>query len=142
TVKGGTATAHDLAGELEGAHVTGTAEVRWADRYPYKGRLELKDADLVLLQRLSPNLRPSLPIEGSAAIIADIHGQLTPLSFAASGTAIAKDLLVSGVRVDALAFKWMHEPDRIKLYDLTAKLYDGDVSGSATIPLQETVAGG
>src|SRR5262249_31574155 len=114
-VKNGATVAHDLDAELEGGRVSGAAEVRWADGYPFKGKIELRDADLAALQRLSPNLRPVLPIDGRAGFSADFQGKLTPLSLTASGTAQARELIVSGVRVQALSFHWIQEADRVKL---------------------------
>ena len=141
TVKDGTATLHDLAGELEGGKVSGGLTVRWADGNPYKGSLDLKDADLAALQHLSPNLRPALAFEGRAGIVANFQGKLAPFAFSATGTAEVNGLTIAGVQVDTLTFHWEQDGSRIKLSEVTAQLYGGTVSGSATIPLKETIAG-
>ena len=141
TVQNGTATAHNVEGELEGGHVSGSAEVRWADRYPFKGKLDLKDADLAALQRLSPNVRPALAIEGRAGFTADFQGTLTPLSITSSGLAQAKDLTISTVSIETVAFQSAQDAERVKLSEIAAKLYEGNVSGSVTLPLKEVVGG-
>jgi hypothetical protein len=142
TVTDGVAMAHDLDVEVEGGRVTGSAEVTLGGDYPYKGRLVMKDADLTALQRLSPTVRPPVTVKGRAAVVADLRGKLSPLTFAASGTAQANELTIADVLVDSASFKWSLEENRIRLTDISAKLYQGTITGSATVPLKEMVDGG
>ena len=141
TVKDGDAKVQDLEAGLEGGRVTGGAELTLTGDYPYKGRLTMKDADLAALERLSPNVRPPVTVKGRATVAADLQGKLSPLTFAASGTASAGELTVADVLVDSVAFKWSLEENRLRVTDLTAKLYQGAITGTATVPLKETVAG-
>jgi hypothetical protein len=141
TVKDGVARVPDLEAELEGGRVTGGAELTLTGDYPYQGRLTMKDADLTALERLSPNVRPPVSVKGRATVTADLQGKLSPLKFAASGTASASELSVADVLVDSVVFKWSLEENRIRVTDISAKLYQGTITGTATVPLKETVAG-
>ena len=48
---------------------------------------------------------------------------------------------MSQFKTDSLSLKWAIDGDRMKLTDLKAKLYQGDVSGSADVPLRGATAG-
>jgi translocation and assembly module TamB len=138
----GTAALRDFRGELEGAPLTGSAEAVLSGAYPFKGHADLEKADLAMLQRLRPELRPPVAVAGSFGVTADFQGTLAPASVTASGTARGRDLTVEGARVNDVSFHWASTADLLRLTDLAAKLYGGEVNGTAAVPLKESATGG
>ena len=80
-------------------------------------------------------------MEGAADATADLRGALSPLSVSASGTVNSSDLTLDQFKVDSLSLKWLIDGDRVKLTDVKAKLYQGEVSGSADVPTRAAAAG-
>ena len=137
----GTARASAVKATLENAKLTGSAELALASPWNYSGVLTLSGADLKVVQGLNPDFRPPFPVEGAADVTADLKGTLRPLTVAASGSAKALDLTLDRFKVDSLSFKWDLDGDRLKLTDAKTSLYQGDVTGSATLPLRTATAG-
>ena len=141
SVDAGTARASAVKATLENAKLTGSAELALASPWNYSGVLTLSGADLKVVQGLNPDFRPPFPVEGAADVTADLKGTLRPLTVAASGSAKASDLTLDRFKVDSLSFKWDLDGDRLKLTDAKTSLYQGDVTGSATLPLRTATAG-
>jgi translocation and assembly module TamB len=132
----------DFKTDLEGAPVTGSGDVRLSGQYPYRAQLALARGDLALLSRLAPDFRPPVTPAGSFSVSADLGGTLRPLAFTAVGTAGGKDVVVEGLRVDDLSLRWAAAGDRVKLTDVKARLYGGEVAGSAEVPVRASAPGG
>jgi len=141
SVDAGTAKASAVKATLEKAALTGSAELALASPGNYSGTLTLSGADLKAVQGLNPDFRPPFPVEGAADVMADLKGTLRPLTVAASGSAKASDLTLDRFKVDSLSFKWDLDGDRLKLTDAKASLYQGDVTGSVTLPVRAAAAG-
>ena len=132
----------ELKADLAGAPLTGRAELRLDGDYPFKGKVDLARFDLETLRRLTPHFRPPFAVlEGNLSVSADVKGELRTRKLTASGTARAADLLFEKARIDAVAFKWEAGTERLRLFDLQAKLYEGEVIGSAVLPLRDAVEG-
>ncbi len=131
-----------LKAEVAGASLQGRAEIHVSGDYPFTAKVDLNGFKLDTLQRLSPSVRlPLNTLQGSLTASADVSGELRTQKFNATGTAKADDLNVQGVRVEALAFKFDATGDRVRLSDFRTKLYEGEVTGEAVLPLRDTVAG-
>ncbi len=141
SVDAGKAKASSIKATLEKAALTGSAELVVASPWNYSALLTLSGADLKAVQGLNPDFRPPFPVEGAADVTADLKGTLRPLTVAASGSAKASDLTLDRFKVDSLSVKWDLDGDRLKLTDAKAALYQGDVTGTATLPLRATTAG-
>jgi hypothetical protein len=124
-----------LTGRLAGASLNGSGDIDLRERYRYRARLDLKDADLGALQRLVPELRPPVPVGGHSDLSADVDGTLHPLTWHARGTAAARELRLDTLTAGDVKFRWDGDPDRLDVTDLHARLYRGEVTGSATVPL-------
>ena len=141
TVDAGTAKASDLKASLDKAPLTGSAEVALSSPWKYGGALTLGGADLKAVQNLYPGFRPPFPVEGAADVTADLKGTLNPPTVAASGTAKGSDFVLDQFKVDSLSLKWDVNNDRLRATDVKASLYQGDITGSATVPIPRDAAG-
>ena len=141
SVDAGTAKATDLKATLDKAPLTGSAELGLSSPWKYGGTLTLGGADLKMVQNLYPGFRPPFPVAGAADVTADLKGTLSPLIVSASGTAKGSDLVLDQFKVDSLSLKWDVDNDRLKATDVKASLYQGDITGSATVPFRADAAG-
>jgi hypothetical protein len=140
-VEQGRATLSTFKADVEGTTLTSEGELRLQDKYPFKGKIHLGQTDLAALNRLTPSLRPPLQIEGRARLDGTMTGTLKPLAFDTTGAAQARDLVAEGLKVDDLSFRWATEKNGLKLDAIEAKLYGGEVTGSAVVPMAATAAG-
>jgi translocation and assembly module TamB len=131
----GLLTVRDVTGKLEGAAVSGSAEAKLTAPYTYEGKLELPRGDLASLQRLTPGLRPPWTVAGRFGVTAEVNGTLRPFSAKVSGSGAGQDVKLEKVSVNSLHFKWAPAGDVLKLTDIKAGLYGGEVTGSADVPL-------
>jgi uncharacterized protein involved in outer membrane biogenesis len=137
----GLLTLRDVTGKLEGATVTGSAEAKLVAPYTYEGKLELPKGDLASLRHLSPGLRPPVTVAGQLGITAEVNGTLSPFTAKLSGSGTGRDVKVEKVNVASLRFRWAPVGELLKLTDIKATLYDGDVTGSADVPLNAKTDG-
>jgi translocation and assembly module TamB len=131
----GRLTVSDVTAKLEGAPVSGSGEAKLTAPYTYEGKLELARGDLASVQRLAPSVRPPLTVAGQFGITAEVNGTLSPFTAKVSGTGTGKDVKVEKVSVGRLDFRWSVGDDVLKLTDVKAGLYGGEVTGSAAVPL-------
>jgi translocation and assembly module TamB len=141
TVEEGRARLGRLTANLEGAPVKGSGEVQLTGAYPVTADLRLQKADLAVLQRLSPSLRPPVTVAGTASLEANVTGTLSPMELNIAGKAEADNLVAEGVKVNHVAFNWTKGPDRLALREIQASLYGGEVTGSVVVPLNATLPG-
>jgi translocation and assembly module TamB len=137
----GTLSAKDVRGDLEGARVTGSGELSLTEAARYRANLDVRKADLAALQRLAPEFRPPVTIAGRFEGNADVRGTLNPPTLDASGTARADDLRVQNVAISSTTFRWDATTERLRVRDLKASVYRGDVTGSAEWPLRPEKGG-
>jgi translocation and assembly module TamB len=124
-----------VSGRLEGAPVSGSARLDLDRPYRYHARLGVKKYDLGTVQRLVPEFRPPFSITGNSDASAELRGTLSPLTWEASGGVAAQELVVAGVRAGNVKFNWAAGADRVDVTDLQARLYRGEVTGSAEVPV-------
>jgi hypothetical protein len=137
----GVASTRDLRLVIEGAPVTGSGELHLTEPFRYQAELGLKDGDLAALQHLAAEFRPPVPLEGRVGITAEVHGTLSPLRLEASGTGTASIFKVNMLQVRSLKFRWDSDAQRIRIRDLRADLYGGELTGSAQVPLRAAATG-
>ena len=140
-VNNGTAKIAPLTATLNKAPLTGSAEFKLSAPWNYTSTLSLKAVNLALFQRLNPRFRPPFSVDGSADATADVTGTLRPLSVAASGTVNGSDVALDQFTVHSLSFKWDIDNAHVKLTDVKAGLYDGEITGKAVVPIRATAAG-
>ncbi|HEY7158042.1 MAG TPA: DUF3971 domain-containing protein [Gemmataceae bacterium] len=140
-IEQGRATLSALKADMAGTPLTGEGELRLQDKYPFQGKVHLGQTDLAALNRLEPSFRPPIEIKGRARLDGTVTGTLKPLAFDTAGEARARDLTAEGVKVEDLSFRWSKAKDGLKLDAIDAKLYGGEVTGSAIVPLTATASG-
>jgi hypothetical protein len=132
----------DLQGKLEGTPISGSGELRLADDYRFRARLDLKNWDLSSLQKLAaPQKEIPVLLAGSFSTSVDLKGALSPLQFGVSGDAGTTGLKVNAFQVSNVKFHWETDGKKLNLSDVDVWLYGGQATGSATLPLQSTAAG-
>src|SRR5262249_24167270 len=123
-----------LEGELEGAKLKGSGELRLTDPYPYTATVSLAETDLASLARLSPELRPPVAVAGRLTLTAELEGNLgEPPQVRRTGR--GRDVVVEGYAIGSLSAKWSVRDGNLRLSDVEAKLYEGKLAGTITVPL-------
>ncbi len=128
-------------GMLEGSAVSATGTLGLTEPFRVRGKLDLQDADLSAVQRLSTGLRPPVTLAGHLNVAANFAGTLRPMAVRTAGTVAAEDLKVEGLTVRNLKLRWTSNADRLSLEDIRANLYGGEMSGAGVIPLRGAAAG-
>jgi translocation and assembly module TamB len=141
-LKGGVARAASVQAELNGAPITGGAELDLTRKgYPFRGEAKMSDVDLAAVQRLAPSVRPPVSVAGKLTLTAEGRGQLSPWRADASAKVDAADLAVADVRLSKLHADVALADEALALNKIDAELYQGRVWGSVTVPLKEKVKG-
>lgn len=131
----GEAHLRDLHGKLEGGAVTGKADTALTAPYRWSAHLGLDKVELAALNHLAPGFRPPVALGGAFRFDSDLRGTLQPLAVTASGKARATDLRVAGLRAQDVSFQWVKTAKDLRLSDIDARLYEGEITGKATVPL-------
>jgi uncharacterized protein involved in outer membrane biogenesis len=137
----GVARVEDFHGRLEGGPVQTSGELSLAAPYKYTAKVGLQDVDLAGLNRLAPDFRPPVALAGKLRFDADLHGELRPATLSASGSARASDLEVEGLKIDSLALDWVKNLKDWSLRSIRVRLYGGEVTGSAVVPVAPSAEG-
>jgi translocation and assembly module TamB len=140
-VKDGELTVPSIKGGLEGLQVTGSARASLRGHYPFEGRVSLEKADLAALERLARGVKLPVAVKGQLTLGASARGTLSPLAIDAGGDVEADSLQINKVTVQSFSAAWKADTRTLKLDKIQAKLYDGQVTGSASAPLKELAAG-
>jgi hypothetical protein len=138
---GGKATLKDFKADVAGTPLTGDGHLDLKGAYMFEAGIHLDRIDLAELNRLAPSFRPPVEIKGSARLNAGVSGMLKPLTIDTGGVVRATELVAEGVKVDDLSFHWSRADGGLKLASIRARLYDGQVTGSALIPLSDDAPG-
>lgn len=125
----------ELTGKIEGGEVSGTAALNVASPYHYEGKLDLQSFDLGMWQRIHPSLRPPVSVAGQLGLKLEASGDLSPFAVHARGSASAGALTVNQITVGNLGFDWDTDRKRLSLSRIDASVYQGKLTGQATVPL-------
>jgi hypothetical protein len=137
----GVLTLTELKATVAGSALAGRAELRLDGDYPFTGKADLTKFDLETLQQLSPAVQLPVAFQGSLTLAAELSGEARKRTFTAKGSAKTADLVIERTRVDALSFEWEADTEKVRLREVKAKLYEGEVTGKASLPLRETAEG-
>src|SRR5205823_1910746 len=89
--------------------------------------------------------RPPVKVTGRATLTATLSGTGKPFHLDASGTARATGLKLEEqkfrVKFEEIRLGWETDLERLKVKDLKTRLYGGEVTGGAVVPLGEKAAG-
>jgi hypothetical protein len=140
--KDGELTVPTLKGGLEGLQVTGTGKASLRGQYPFEGRVSLEKADLAALERLARGVKLPVAVKGQLTLGASARGTLSPLAVDAGGDVEAASLQIDKVTVQSFSAAWKADTRTLKLDKIHAKLYEGEVTGTASAPLTDLAPGG
>jgi hypothetical protein len=116
--------------------VTGHANLRITEPYAFQLHLEPQGIDLAQLDQLDESLRPAIQVSGQVAASFDVEGTLSPWTAVSAGQATAKELIVQGWSVPGVKFRWHSDQDLLKVSDIAATAYGGQIIGTAEVPLR------
>jgi hypothetical protein len=141
-IKGGAARLSGFTAKLEGTPVLASAELRLSGAYPLKAQLDLKNWDLAALEKLAgASIKSPVRIAGSFTTAAHVDGTLRPLKLAVFGDVVAAGLRINDFNVSDVKFHWATDGNAAKVTGIDLKLYSGQITGAATLPLRDTAAG-
>lgn len=126
---------------LEGAAIRADASMVLEGAFPFKGQLNLENADLSAIQRLAPEWRPPVKVSGQLQTIVDVDGTANPLKVHATGNTQATDLQIEKFAFKDIKVGWELQPDRLEVKGLRAELYEGEITGSGSIPFDPKARG-
>jgi translocation and assembly module TamB len=141
-LKGGVLRLPDLKAKLEGTPITASAQLRLGGDFPFKGTANLKNWDLSALHKLAAK-GTELPVQlaGSFTTSVDVRGTLNPLKASISGDAATAGLSIDALQVSTIRFHWTTSGKTFDLSNIDLRLYGGQASGSAVLPLDPAAAG-
>ncbi|HEY8503129.1 MAG TPA: AsmA-like C-terminal region-containing protein, partial [Gemmataceae bacterium] len=134
----GKLTVAELGGTVEGTPLRASGELFVVPPYTFRADVRIDKADLAALNHLAPGLRPPVRVEGTLTTEATAQGSLAfPERLLASGTGSAAGLKVAEFPLGKADFAWKLAPDRLVVRSLSVNLPQGELTGSADIPLGE-----
>ena len=130
-----------IAGSIGGGTIGGSADVALASPYEFALKLDVKNADLSIGNRLPGNLRPPVQVGGVISASADLKGRLRPLEVDGNGNLTARNLRLDGATIDSVAVDLSAARDSISVSRLAVVAYSGRADGTLDIPLNDAGAG-
>ncbi len=121
--------------------MSGSGTMTLTGAFPFQGKLDLRKVDLSMLRRLAPRLRSPIAVGGAFTFDIDGSGTLNPVTLNARGSAGATDLKLEKFTASTVQLKWDSDGKHLKLNDIQAVLYRGQLTGQASLPLQPKETG-
>jgi hypothetical protein len=109
--------------------------------YPFKASVKLDRVALEHVEQLRSLVPVNVRLGGEANAHASFEGSLSPVAIKSSGEADVQRLRVGSVPADDLTFRWESEGPVVRLRDVSAKLFGGEVSGELDVPLRDDAVG-
>lgn len=130
-----------LSARQGGTTVNGSAQLGLAAPFDYQAKLTVKDVDLARANTLPEALRPPVKLAGFVGLVLSARGTLDPLLVTGDGSLAARNLEADGAKIDRVALDFATEKEQVSVSRLLVELYEGQIQGSATLPLDDQVAG-
>jgi hypothetical protein len=121
--------------QVAGTPVSFSGQVRATPPYAFTSAVEARDGDLQQWQRLTPLTGRFTALRGRFSTAANVRGQLQPLHVQGSGQFSARDVGIEHLHIDQLAFSYALDRQRVTLHQIASRLYNGQASGDAVVPL-------
>jgi hypothetical protein len=141
TVVRGTALLSEVKGDLHGAPLAGSASLSLAGAQRFSAELQWRGLDVARLATLLPAAYSGLAAGGAVTATAEAAGTLRPLVVRGSGSLSSGPLRLGTARLDRLSVRWAVDDGMLKVRDLQAALYRGEVTGTAEVPLSPRAPG-
>src|SRR5205814_2326906 len=111
------------------------------DRVPLAALAETQARKLDLGGTVSGKVSAQVPVAGTFTASVDVKGQLEPLKYQAGGQIVGANLKIDKFAVTGAKFRWQTAGDQLVVDDLVAKMYGGQATGKATLPLKADTGG-
>ncbi|WP_166831753.1 hypothetical protein [Thalassoroseus pseudoceratinae] len=108
-----------------------------AEPYAYSANVVLDAADLADLNRLDEKIQIPSVIQGALTAKMTVTGEMSPFSIDGDGTIQSNELTIAGARIDSIQAKFATDGTTATLREMAVRLYDGSVTGEATIPIRQ-----
>lgn len=127
----------ELSATMEGARLQGSAIANLLGKRHYTSDLKLSVTGLNGFVPEAKVVQLSNPLKATATL----SGTLTPLKFLVTGEATLPATTIGPLNVQSGSLNYSVNEEKFSINDLNLKLYEGAITGSATLPRQgETVA--
>lgn len=130
----GAITVPEFSGKLNETPVSASGHLGLAEPYDYNAQLQLPEADLSALNKLSPDLQLPVALAGLFRVEGGMEGTLSPMTFQTAGTASVEDLVIEEFAIGAASVAWEGDQEALTITELSGALYGGTVEGSGVIP--------
>jgi hypothetical protein len=141
-LKDGVVRLPDLAGWLDGSAISASAELRLGGAFPFKATLNLKNWELSALANLAAkDKQPPLALAGRFTTTVNLDGTLSPFNATATGDASTAGLKINAFQIADVRFHWTTDTRKLNLTNLDLRLYGGQATGTAVLPLEADASG-
>jgi hypothetical protein len=131
----------DTAATIEGIPVTAAGTLGLTGEFKFDATVKATGASVTDLRKLVPEAELPVPVEGALNAEARLTGTLSPLALSAAGHVTASDLTLNKTPANHLDVRWQLDPDRLRVTQLTARVFGGTVDGRLDYPLKPDRAG-
>jgi hypothetical protein len=135
TVVRGTALLSEVKGDLHGAPLSGSASLSLTGAQRFSADMHWRGLDMGRLVTLLPASWSGVAAGGAVTLTAEATGTLRPLVLRGAGSLSSGPLRLGKAHLDRLSLRWAIDDNKVKVRDLQAALYRGQVTGSAEVPL-------
>jgi uncharacterized protein involved in outer membrane biogenesis len=138
--KDGTARIERATFKVEQLSLTATGNLALNSPFKYSGVIRADSDRDVSIQRLIPEAKLPVPVEGLLTARGDIRGALSPWTATASGSGGATNLRVASMRISHLDFDWTFDRNQLAIQNARGRMYDGDVTAQVHLPTEDDKA--
>ncbi|MCA9069562.1 MAG: DUF748 domain-containing protein, partial [Planctomycetaceae bacterium] len=128
--KGGELKINELTATMQGANLQGSGTVSLVGERSYSSDLKLS---VTSLSGLVPEVK-TIQLTNPMQATANLNGTLTPLTFQANGEAILPQTNIGPLKVQSGQLDFSVTDENYAITDLKLQLYDGALTGIATLP--------
>ena len=137
----GIATLTKAAVTVEGIPIAASGTLTLRDKYPFEAVVKTSGTNLADFRKLVPEANLPLPVEGRLDLETRASGTLSPFTFKVSGKITADKLTLAKAAANHVDVTWELTPQELKISELKARVFGGNIDGSLDYPLDAAKAG-
>ena len=126
---------------VEGIPIAASGSLTLRDKYPFETVVKTSGTNLADFRKLVPEANLPLPVEGRLDLETRASGTLSPFTFKVSGKITADKLTVAKAAANHIDVTWELTPQELKISELKARVFGGNIDGSLDYPLDAAKAG-
>lgn len=135
-LRNGTITLSRASGKMAGVGLKADGTLQLKDKYPYRFTVRGDDLALADVARLAPPGTNLPDFTGTVSVNVIVDGTLSPAALQTSGEVSSKSITLSGIRIEDFRATWKSDGQTIRIDNATGRLYGGEATGSAILPLR------